>query len=162
MTKEELEKIAVELNDYHLRTSVEERRAGYKAWYKSVAEKYGDEGARFAAILLAIQKSHEEVVVAENPQKQLTRGTWLLIAGGVCAVVFVVILIVAFGMGTLTPDQRRIERLFAAGFGGLMATCFTGGLTVRGMIPLPLAKKHPLAVSATNGFGVFVLVWVLF
>jgi len=74
------------------------------------------------------------------------------VVGCVLSIFVAGLVIWAFALGTLTPDQRTLMRVLLSLFSGFAAGSFVGAFTVkaRGLIP-------GVAATATGGFGVWLL-----
>jgi uncharacterized membrane protein len=89
--------------------------------------------------------------------------TWFQAAGFICGVltlVFFMALVVGSLFGHVIPKESRFLVSIVFALGCALATTFLGGeAAASGKIPI--GKENPLAISATGGIAVLVIVLVL-
>ena len=99
--------------------------------------------------------------MTEKISNKKTPSGWVIIVGAVLGgltLLFFMALVLLSVFDKQVPCESRFLIVLVLAFGAALASSFLGGsAAVRGKIPIPLAKNHPLEFSAAGGIAVLLL-----
>lgn len=131
----------------------EERLLIIKKTYAEMVDAGDLEGAQYVTILRAL------IMADSNNQPP----KWLQPAGlvfGLLTLLFLMAIVGASIFGRVIPNEGKFPLLIVFAFGAALSTSFlTGHAAMSGQ--LPFGDKNPIAVSASGGIAVLLIILIL-
>lgn len=119
-----------------------------------------------------IDRAKKEIAAVRKDRDQKTRSSTEVLRsasafnigvtfGGITLIFFMVLILLSVFGHPVPKDSRFLVVIVLGLTGGLSAGVLGGSASARGVIPLPLAKEHPLTIAVTGGIAALVILLVL-